>query len=92
LAGLDPSRDRINSWRAAMIALWRRVQDLAGRTLFCAIVLATMAIDRIGQGGQMVELMAEGSEIAPQQAIVRLVTILIGGSLSMIALGYRARA
>jgi hypothetical protein len=74
-----------------MIRLWQRVQDLVGRLLFCVIVLATMAIDRIIQGGHALVFMTMGSDLDPQPALVHLITILLAGSLSMIALGYRAR-
>jgi hypothetical protein len=70
---------------------WERVQNLVGRMVFCMIVLATMGIDRISQGGHALMQMALGSDLDPQHSLVRLVTFLIGGSLSMMALGYRAR-
>jgi hypothetical protein len=75
-----------------MIRLIQRAQDVAGRIVFCVIVFATMMIDRISEGGQGVLAMATGSELNPQQSILRLVAFLIAGSLSMMAIGYRARA
>jgi hypothetical protein len=74
-----------------MIRCWKRVQDLAGRMLFCSIVLATVGIDRISQGGEAVAILAAEGGMSPQQSLVHLITLLIGGSLSMMALGYRAR-
>jgi hypothetical protein len=74
-----------------MIRCWERVQDQVGRMLFCMIVLATMGIDRISQGGQALAQMVVEPGMDPQHSLVRLITLLIGGSLSMMALGYRAR-
>jgi hypothetical protein len=74
-----------------MSRCWERVQNLVGRVVFCMIVLATMGIDRISQGSHALMQMAAGSDLDPQHSLVRLVTFLIGGSLSMMALGYRAR-
>jgi len=74
-----------------MIRCWERVRDLVGRLVFCLIVLATMGIDRISQGGSVLARMAEEPGMDPQHSLVHLITLLIGGSLSMMALGYRAR-
>ena len=74
-----------------MIRCWERVQDQVGRMLFCLIVLATMGIDRVSQGGQALAQMVAEPGMDPQHSLVRLITLLIGGSLSMMALGYRAR-
>jgi hypothetical protein len=74
-----------------MIRFWRRAQDLVGRMLFCVIVLVTMGVDRLSQGGHILTQVAAESELEPQQSLVRLITLLIAGSLSMMALGYRAR-
>jgi hypothetical protein len=74
-----------------MIRCWERVQNLLGRMVFCMIVLATMGIDRISQGGHALAALATEPGMDPQHSLVRLVTVLIGGSLSMMALGYRAR-
>ena len=74
-----------------MIRCWERVRDLVGRLVFCMIVLATMGIDRISQGGEAVAILAAEGGMSPQQSLVHLITLLIGGSLSMMALGYRAR-
>src|SRR5262245_57817674 len=43
--------------RSAMIRCWKRVRDLVGRLVFCLIVLATMGIDRISQGGSVLAQM-----------------------------------
>ena len=75
-----------------MIRCWGRVQNLVGRMVFCMIVLATMGIDRISQGGQALAQLAAEPGMDPQHTLVHLITLLIGGSLSMMALGYRARS
>ena len=75
-----------------MIRCWERVRDLVGRLVFCLIVLATMGIDRISQGGSILAQMATEHGTDPQHSLVHFITLLIGGSLSMMALGYRARS
>ena len=74
-----------------MIRCWERVRDLVGRLVFCMIVLATMGIDRISQGGSVLAKVAGEQGMDPQRSLVHLITLLIGGSLTMMALGYRAR-
>ena len=74
-----------------MIRCWERVRDLVGRLVFCMIVLATMGIDRISQGGSVLARMAMEPATDPQHSLVHLITLLLGASLSMMALGYRAR-
>jgi hypothetical protein len=74
-----------------MIRYWGRVQNLVGRMVFCMIVLATMGLDRVSQGGHALAQIAVEPGMDPQHSLVRLITVLIGGSLSMMALGYRAR-
>jgi hypothetical protein len=73
-----------------MIATLREIQNWIGRAVFCLIVLGTMMVDRISQASGAA-LVATGTDTDPQQSLVRLVTVLIGCSLSMMALGYRAR-
>ncbi|HZW32056.1 MAG TPA: hypothetical protein VFF52_15195 [Isosphaeraceae bacterium] len=74
-----------------MIRCWERVQNLVGRVWFCLIVLAAMGIDRISQGGPALARLATEPGMDPQHSLVSLITLLIGGSLSMMALGYRSR-
>jgi hypothetical protein len=58
--------------------------------LFCLIVLATMGIDRLSQGGPALAQMATEPGMDPQHSLVRLITLRIGASLSRRAPGYRS--
>lgn len=72
-----------------MTGLRQRVLDFVGGILFCFIILVTLGVDRVTQGGHTLAFLAGGAAMGPQQSFVRLATILIGGSLALIALGYR---
>jgi hypothetical protein len=75
-----------------MVRFWQHVQDLVARMLVCVIVLATIVVDRISQSSHALATVAGESGLDPHQTLLRVVTIMIGSSLSMMALGYRARS
>jgi hypothetical protein len=74
-----------------MVRLWRRLEELAGKIVFCGIVMVSVGLDRIGLSDAGVEATALESDLNPQHSLVRLIALLLAGSLSMIVLGYRAR-
>jgi hypothetical protein len=75
-----------------MMHFLRRFQEQLVKLLLYSAALASVAIDRIGMGGDGLELIAVETHLSPQQVLVRFTTIMIAGSLSMIAMGYSARA
>jgi hypothetical protein len=73
-----------------MILFLRRFHDQVVKMLLYAAAVASVIFDRVYLGGDTVELIAADSQSSPQQMLVRLATVMIAGSLSMLALGYSA--
>jgi hypothetical protein len=74
-----------------MSRIWRPVQELAGKAAFFLIVGSSLAFERIAHGGHALAMWASESQMDPQETIVHLVSYLLVGSLSMLALGYHGR-
>jgi hypothetical protein len=75
-----------------MIPVFRRFQEQVVKVLLFTAALASIVFDRLCPGGDVPELITAASDPSPQQMLVKFVTIMIAGSLSMLALGYSSRA
>ncbi len=74
-----------------MIHYLRFFQDRAVKMLLYMAAFGSMLVDRVCPGGDGLEIMtAEAHAPSPQEMLVRLTTIMIAGSLTMLALAYSA--
>jgi hypothetical protein len=75
-----------------MLVFLQRFQDLVVKLVLYVAAVGSMAIDRLWPGRDAIELVSTDAPPSPQEMLVRLTTVMIAGSLTMLALGYSARA
>jgi hypothetical protein len=75
-----------------MILFWQRFQDHVVKLFLYGAAFASVLVDRLWPGADVAQLIEAEVDPSPQDMLVRLTTVMIAGSLSMLALGYSTPA
>jgi hypothetical protein len=90
--GLAVVETKLNRTRYVMIRFRQRFHDQAVKLFLYMAALGSIIFVRVFPGADSLELITADAQPSPQAMLVRVTTIMIAGSLTMLALGYSTPA